>query len=250
MVWSKHLQSKGRMHLHDGPKLQRAGDGLINHGRWNYSNGRIFLHRRRDSGPCPLQSVPPQSPLSINFRQGKTSANDLSFNFTSIDAPLIRQLLEAQRKSQFTTTTTCSKAGIGQRHPTFSGILPEELNNSPEWPYTSPLCHNGVENTVLGRFRYDLISAVPAPPYPRANNFSTGVAVRVWQLGLEMRPFFNRSSLWAYPIFAGVGGSFGYWLQGVDERQSSMLQDRKAAILEKRARRAAREADKISAEHA
>ncbi|KAH6649077.1 NADH2 dehydrogenase subunit 14K [Truncatella angustata] len=77
-----------------------------------------------------------------------------------------------------------------------------------------------------------------------------GVAVRVWQLGLEMRPFFNRGSLWAYPVFAGVGGSFGYWLQGVDQRQTAVLDDRKAAILEKRARRAAKNADQIHAEAA
>ncbi|ETS80280.1 hypothetical protein PFICI_07809 [Pestalotiopsis fici W106-1] len=77
-----------------------------------------------------------------------------------------------------------------------------------------------------------------------------GVAVRFWQLGLEMRPLFNRSSLWAWPVFAGVGGSFGYWLQGVDERQTAVLADRKAAILEKRARRAAKEADQVAAEHA
>lgn len=57
-----------------------------------------------------------------------------------------------------------------------------------------------------------------------------------------MRPFFNRKSLWAYPLFGGVGASFGYWLQGVDERQTKILQDRKAAILDKRARRAEREA--------
>ncbi|KAI0199355.1 hypothetical protein F4808DRAFT_461911 [Astrocystis sublimbata] len=68
-----------------------------------------------------------------------------------------------------------------------------------------------------------------------------GVAVRFWQLGLEMRPFFNRGSLWAYPVFAGVGASFGYWLQGVDERQCAVLDERKRLILEKRARRAARE---------
>ncbi|KAI1327996.1 NADH2 dehydrogenase subunit 14K [Xylariaceae sp. FL0255] len=69
-----------------------------------------------------------------------------------------------------------------------------------------------------------------------------GVAVRAWQLGLEMRPLLNRSSLWAYPVFAGVGASFGYWLQGVDERQNAMLSERKDAILEKRARKAARDA--------
>lgn len=67
-----------------------------------------------------------------------------------------------------------------------------------------------------------------------------GVAVRAWQLGLEMRPLFNRQSLWAWPVFAGVGGSFGYWLQTVDDRQTAVLAERKQAILEKRARRAAR----------
>ena len=65
--------------------------------------------------------------------------------------------------------------------------------------------------------------------------------MRFWQLGLEMRPWFNRGSLWAYPVFAGVGASFGYWLQGVDERQAAVLEDRKQTILEKRAQRAARE---------
>jgi hypothetical protein len=57
-----------------------------------------------------------------------------------------------------------------------------------------------------------------------------------------MRPFFHRKSLWAYPVFGAVGASFGYWLQGVDERQTRLLQERKQAIMEKRARRAQREA--------
>ncbi|KAI6089464.1 hypothetical protein F4821DRAFT_256887 [Hypoxylon rubiginosum] len=74
-----------------------------------------------------------------------------------------------------------------------------------------------------------------------------GVAVRFWQLGLEMRPFFNTGSLWAYPVFAGAGASFGYWLQGVDERQTAMLAERKQTILEKRARKAARDAEKAAA---
>ncbi|KAI1406470.1 hypothetical protein F4819DRAFT_440568 [Hypoxylon fuscum] len=74
-----------------------------------------------------------------------------------------------------------------------------------------------------------------------------GVAVRFWQLGLEMRPFFNRGSLWAYPVFAGVGASFGYWLQGVDERQTAILQERKQAILDKRARKAAKDSEKTTA---
>jgi hypothetical protein len=56
-----------------------------------------------------------------------------------------------------------------------------------------------------------------------------------------MRPFFNKESLWAYPVFAGAGASFGYWLQGVDGRQQAILSERKRSLLEKRARRAARE---------
>ncbi|KKY36264.1 putative nadh-ubiquinone oxidoreductase 14 kda [Diaporthe ampelina] len=68
-----------------------------------------------------------------------------------------------------------------------------------------------------------------------------GVATRLWQLGLEMRPLFNRGSLWAYPVFAGCGASFGYWLQTVDEKQTALLTERKESILAKRARRAARE---------
>lgn len=62
-----------------------------------------------------------------------------------------------------------------------------------------------------------------------------------------MRPFFNKESLWAYPVFAGCGASFGYWLQGVDARQTAVLNERKATILEKRARRAQREGTEVTA---
>ena len=65
-----------------------------------------------------------------------------------------------------------------------------------------------------------------------------GIAVRIWQLGIEMRPFFNRESLWVYPLFASVGGSFGYWLQGVEKRQLRVLGERRDSLLEKRRRRA------------
>ncbi|RAL07642.1 putative NADH-ubiquinone oxidoreductase 14 kDa subunit [Aspergillus homomorphus CBS 101889] len=68
-----------------------------------------------------------------------------------------------------------------------------------------------------------------------------GIAVRLWQLGIEMRPILARESLWVYPLFAGVGGSFGYWLQGVEERQLRILAQRREAILEKRRRRDDRE---------
>lgn len=65
----------------------------------------------------------------------------------------------------------------------------------------------------------------------------TGIAVRLWQLGIEMRPIFAKESLWVYPLFAGIGGSFGYWLQGVDNRQLKILAQRREAILDKRRRR-------------
>ena len=57
-----------------------------------------------------------------------------------------------------------------------------------------------------------------------------------------MRPFFNKESLWVYPIYMLGGASFGYWLQGVDERQNATLKDRKERLLEKRARKAQRDA--------
>ena len=68
----------------------------------------------------------------------------------------------------------------------------------------------------------------------------SGIAVRLWQLGIEMRPLFNKESLWAYPLFAAAGGSFGYWLTGVENRQMKLLAERRDSILEKRKRRAER----------
>lgn len=56
-----------------------------------------------------------------------------------------------------------------------------------------------------------------------------------------MRPILAKQGLWAYPVFAGVGGSFGYWLQGVEGRQLKILAQRREAILEKRRRRDERE---------
>lgn len=51
---------------------------------------------------------------------------------------------------------------------------------------------------------------------------------------MEMRPLFNKESLWAYPVYAAVGGSIGYWLNGVEERQTKVLADRRARLIEKR----------------
>jgi hypothetical protein len=56
-----------------------------------------------------------------------------------------------------------------------------------------------------------------------------------------MRPLFLRQSLWVYPLFASVGASFGYWLEGIDMKQTAILEERKKTILEKRARRSEKE---------
>jgi hypothetical protein len=56
-----------------------------------------------------------------------------------------------------------------------------------------------------------------------------------------MRPFFSRDVLWSYPVFAGAGAGFGYWMMGVEERQISLLTARRDSLLEKRRRRAERE---------
>jgi hypothetical protein len=57
---------------------------------------------------------------------------------------------------------------------------------------------------------------------------------------MEMRPLFNKESLWAYPVYAAVGGSIGYWLQGIEERQSKVLADRRDRLIEKRRQAKAR----------
>ena len=63
------------------------------------------------------------------------------------------------------------------------------------------------------------------------------------QLGIEMRPFFqNNASLVWYPVFGTIGASFGWWLNGVEQRQVALLQQRKSILIEKRKRRAEREA--------
>jgi hypothetical protein len=61
------------------------------------------------------------------------------------------------------------------------------------------------------------------------------------QLGIEMRPFFQRGGLIWYPVFGTIGASFGYWLNGVEQRQVALLQQRKNILVEKRKRRAERE---------
>ncbi|KXL46912.1 hypothetical protein M433DRAFT_153219 [Acidomyces richmondensis BFW] len=66
-----------------------------------------------------------------------------------------------------------------------------------------------------------------------------GLAVRFWQLGIEMRPFLTQP--WAYPIYGAIGASFGYYLQGVDDSQMRYLRETRDRLMEKRKRRAERE---------
>jgi hypothetical protein len=66
-------------------------------------------------------------------------------------------------------------------------------------------------------------------------------------VGIEMRPFFQRNVLWVYPAYAAGGASFGYWLQGVDDRQTKVLSERKAILQEKREKKAQRDAERDGA---
>ena len=74
-----------------------------------------------------------------------------------------------------------------------------------------------------------------------SNLLHAGLAVRFWQLGIEMRPFFQRENWLIYPIYGGLGASFGYWLQGVEDRQMRYLSETRQRLIEKRKRRAQRE---------
>ena len=54
-----------------------------------------------------------------------------------------------------------------------------------------------------------------------------------------MRPFHHQ--LWAYGIYGGLGASFGYWLQGMEDNQMRYLRETRDRLVEKRRRRAERE---------
>jgi hypothetical protein len=56
-----------------------------------------------------------------------------------------------------------------------------------------------------------------------------------------MRPFHQQ--WWAYGIYGGLGASFGYWLQGVEQKQMRYLRETRDRLLEKRRRRAEREGE-------
>lgn len=57
-----------------------------------------------------------------------------------------------------------------------------------------------------------------------------------------MVPIFERSRMWAFPVYAGVGASFGYWLENVGMKQDRLLMERREQLLEKRRRLAESEA--------
>lgn len=61
-----------------------------------------------------------------------------------------------------------------------------------------------------------------------------------------MQPFFTARSLWVWPVYGGIGASFGYWLQGAEERQMRYLTETKMQLLEKRRRRAEREGGNLN----
>ncbi|KAK5687322.1 hypothetical protein LTS10_001460 [Elasticomyces elasticus] len=65
-----------------------------------------------------------------------------------------------------------------------------------------------------------------------------GLAVRFWQLGIEMRPFLAQP--WVYPIYASLGAGLGYYIQGVEDGQMRYLRETRDRLLEKRRRRAER----------
>lgn len=66
-------------------------------------------------------------------------------------------------------------------------------------------------------------------------------------MGIQHRPIIHLPTMWVYGLFGGLGGTFGYWIQGVEDRQMAMLADRKAALLAKRARQAERDSAAASA---
>ena len=71
--------------------------------------------------------------------------------------------------------------------------------------------------------------------------------MRGWQLGIEMRPWLAKDVLWVYPCYMAGFGAFGYWLEGVEQRQAAMLNERKQELLDKRARKAARDGQREQA---
>lgn len=147
--------------------------------------------------------------------------------------------IQALKTGQFSNTREDFQFPDRSTSPPFNTDQPSPLH--PSWSTASlsgaasvrSLPHPGKISLEAFLSQLTLFDFTPA-----------GLAVRFWQVGIEMRPFFNRSSLWAYPVYALGGASFGHWLQGVDDRQAAQLGERKRALVEKRARKAQRDAER------
>lgn len=157
------------------------------------------------------------------------------------DLSLINHKQPARSKSDNSRPTRAFEEGRPQNR-LYSTPLPDHNHQCPYCnPSGKPQLKHGIPHPLLGRLRYFSPRSPPSGKLQLTDLDTVGVATRAWQLGIEMRPLFLRQSLWAYPLYAGVGASFGYWLQGIDQKQTAILEERKKSILEKRARRSEKE---------
>ncbi|KAF5703716.1 NADH2 dehydrogenase [Fusarium globosum] len=164
--------------------------------------------------------------------------------FPKIVARAVQWTANAGSRSE-TPTIAPPPSGAPPPYPVSSGWI-WKITTSP---FGNERSHSHSERTSPPRnlstleFEYSTVNCPSWYTASPSGAFSKkGLGARFWQMGIEMRPFFNKSSLWVYPVYAAGGASFGYWLQGVDDRQTSTLQERKALLLEKRARKAERDA--------
>ncbi|CAO3648131.1 hypothetical protein BJ944DRAFT_158424 [Cunninghamella echinulata] len=61
-----------------------------------------------------------------------------------------------------------------------------------------------------------------------------GVLVRTYALGLQKKPLFSNPS--GHAIAAGVFGAVGYYVHNLQERQNSLMEQKKELLLKNRAR--------------
>ncbi|KAF8606571.1 hypothetical protein BDV93DRAFT_469083 [Ceratobasidium sp. AG-I] len=52
-----------------------------------------------------------------------------------------------------------------------------------------------------------------------------GMAARAWQLGIQKRSLFQTPG--SYLLSGGVFGAIGYWLVGVEERQTVLIAEKR-----------------------
>ena len=176
-------------------------------------------------------------PLAAPRRHGATPAAP---RVTSLPAPL-RHPRAAPSPAH---TRPPPHHSAARRHSSFR--VPPNPPLNPRNPTTPTTPING--NPRLGRVRYPPPPAPPRPPRPRATTHHTnpprplGFAVRIWQLGIEQQALFARHNWVGYPIYMSISGACGYYLEGVEDRQHDILQERKKMLIAKRARQAERDA--------